>query len=272
MQGEGNLQATKMLKVTDIDAYHGGIQALRRVSIAVGRREVVCLVGANGAGKTTLLNVISCLHRPQEGKIEFVGTDITRFTPERVVNEGIIQIPEGRELFKNLKVKENLEMGAYLRFRRNESEEIRQDLERIFKMFPVLKNRVNQLAGTLSGGEQQMLAIGRGLMSNPKLMLMDEPSLGLAPLVVKEIFNVIIRLKENGIPILLVEQNAKAALRISERCYVMETGRIVIHGSAQEMLENDEVKAAFLGRNYREETECVEGGDIYFLKEKVDSE
>jgi branched-chain amino acid transport system ATP-binding protein len=169
-----------MLKIYNIDASYGGIQALRKVSLEVGRREVVCLVGANGAGKTTLLNVISCLHRPREGKIEFVGIDITGFTPERVVSKGIIQIPEGRELFKNLKVKENLEMGAYLRFKRNGGKEIEQDLERIFKLFPILKNRVNQLAGTLSGGEQQMLAIGRGLMSNPKLMLADEPSLGLA--------------------------------------------------------------------------------------------
>ena len=257
-----------MLKIYNIDAYYGGIQALRKVSLEVGRREVVCLVGANGAGKTTLLNVISCLHRPREGKIEFVGIDITGFTPERVVSKGIIQIPEGRELFKNLKVKENLEMGAYLRFKRNGGKEIEQDLEQIFKLFPILENRVNQLAGTLSGGEQQMLAIGRGLMSNPKLMLMDEPSLGLAPLVVKEIFNVITRLKEDGIPILLVEQNAKAALRISERCYVMETGRILTNGSAQEMSENDEVKAAFLGRDYREETECTEGGDKILFERK----
>lgn len=257
-----------MLKIKDIDAYYGGIQALRKVSLEVRRREVVCLVGANGAGKTTLLNVISCLHRPREGKIEFVGIDITGFTPERVVRKGIIQIPEGRELFKNLKVKENLEMGAYLRFKRSGSKEIGHDLKQILKLFPILENRVDQLAGTLSGGEQQMLAIGRGLMSNPKLMLMDEPSLGLAPLIVREIFNVVIRLKEDGIPILLVEQNAKAALRISERCYVMETGRIVIHGSAQEMLEHEEVKAAFLGRDYREETECMEGGDMVLFERK----
>jgi branched-chain amino acid transport system ATP-binding protein len=253
-----------MLKITDIDAYYGWVQVIRGVSLEIGKREVISLIGANGAGKTTLLNIISCLHRPRAGKMEFIGMDITKFTPERIVREGIIQVPEGRELFKNLNVKENLEMGAYQRYKRNEYKEIEHDLDRIFKMFPVLKNRINQRAGTLSGGEQQMLAIGRGLMSNPRLMLLDEPSLGLAPLIVKEIFNVIIRLKEDGIPILLVEQNAKAALGISERCYIMETGRIVNHGSSKEMLGNDKVKAAFLGREYREETEHLEGGDVYF--------
>ena len=241
-----------MLKITGIDAYYGGVQALKEISMELGEREVVCLIGANGAGKTTLLNVISCLHRPRRGKVEFRGKDVTDFRPERIVGEGIIQTPEGRELFNPLTVMENLEMGSYLRFRKNEKEEIKKDLERILDMFPILKSRTNQLAGTLSGGEQQMLAIGRSLMGKPKVMLMDEPSLGLAPLVVREIFDVILRLKEEGIPILLVEQNTKAALRVSERCYVMETGRIVLHGFAQEMMEDEKIKMAFLGKDYRE--------------------
>ena len=237
-----------MLKITEIDAYYKGIQALKGVSLALGEKDIACLIGANGAGKTTLLSVISCLYYPHKGKIEFFGKDITRFRPEAIVKEGIIQIPEGRELFNALTVIENLEMGAYVRFARKAKNRIKVDIERIVNMFPILKARASQLAGTLSGGEQQMLAIGRGLMGSPKLMLMDEPSLGLAPLVIKEIFNIILQLKKDGIPILLVEQNARAALNVSEYCYVMETGRIVLHGPSQRMMGNEEIKNAFLGR------------------------
>lgn len=241
------LKRATMLKVSEIDAYYGRTQALREVSLELGQKEIACLIGANGAGKTTLLNVISGLHRPKKGKIEFFEKEITQLSPERIVGEGIIQIPEGRELFKALTTQENLEMGAYLRFKRRERKEIQDDLERIAGMFPILKIRAHQVAGTLSGGEQQMLAIGRGLMGKPKLMLMDEPSLGLAPLAVREIFNVISALNEAGIHILLVEQNAKAALKISKHCYVMLRGRIVLHGPSVEMAETEEIKRAYLG-------------------------
>jgi branched-chain amino acid transport system ATP-binding protein len=236
-----------MLKVIKIDSYYGGIQALSGITLEVGEKEIVCLIGANGAGKTTLLNVISCVLHPHKGKIEFLGRDITQFRAEMIVHAGIIQIPEGRELFNALTVKENLEMGAYIRFRKESKREISRDQDIIFDMFPVLKDRAGQLAGTLSGGEQQMLAIGRGLMGRPKLLLMDEPSLGLAPLIVKEIFSVIVRLKAEGIPILLVEQNAKAALNVSDKCYIMLIGRIIHSGSAAELKESVEIKKAFLG-------------------------
>jgi branched-chain amino acid transport system ATP-binding protein len=240
-----------MLKVSNIDAYYEGIQALRQVSLELAEGEIVCLIGANGAGKTTLLNVISCLHRPKKGTIEFSGKDITHFIPENMVNEGVIHIPEGRELFKPMTVKENLEMGAFLRFKKKSiRNNIEQDMELVLNLFPILKTRLDQTAGTLSGGEQQMLAIGRGLMGGPKLLLMDEPSLGLAPMVTREIFHVIAKLQKEGISILLVEQNAKAALEISKRTYVMETGRIVLSGPSEKMLQNEEVKKTFLGRDY----------------------
>lgn len=222
---------------------------MQDVSLEEKEGEIVALIGGNGAGKTTLLNLISGIVRPSRGKIFFKGEDITALTPERIVQMGIGQVPEGRLLFGPLTVKENLELGAFKRRRKEEKEEVSKDLEYVYKLFPTLKKRLQQKAGTLSGGEQQMLAIGRGLMGKPVLMLLDEPSLGLAPLLVQEIFSVIKRLKNEGTTILLVEQNARAALRVCDRAYVLETGNIRLQGSASDLLENEEVKRAYLGQD-----------------------
>jgi branched-chain amino acid transport system ATP-binding protein len=238
-----------MLQVTNIDAYYGGIHALRSVSISVQHGEIVALIGANGAGKTTLLNVISGIVRPEWGKVIFADQDITRFPPEKIVQIGIGQVPEGRQLFNPLTVTENLELGAYLRYRRDDKRKITKDMRYVLELFPILNERKGQAAGTLSGGEQQMLSIGRTLMGRPKLILMDEPSLGLAPLLAKEIFRVIQQLNEDGATVLLVEQNAKAALKIAHRAYVIETGRVVLEGPSGELSENEEVKRAYLGKS-----------------------
>jgi len=211
----------------------------------------VALIGANGAGKTTLLNLISGIIRPSSGRVVFNGQDIASFRPEKIVELGIIQVPEARLLFGPLTVKENLELGAYRRRGKQERKAVSADFEYVLQLFPVLKNRLQQRAQTLSGGEQQMLAIGRGLMARPRLLLLDEPSLGLAPLIVQEILAVIVRLKHEGTTILLVEQNARAALRISDRAYVMEAGWIRLHGKAQDLLEDEEVKKAYLGQDLR---------------------
>jgi branched-chain amino acid transport system ATP-binding protein len=216
-----------------------------------GAGEIVALIGANGAGKTTLLNLISGIIRPSNGKIIFNGQDLISFAPEKIVELGIIQVPEGRLLFGPLTVKENLELGAYRRRAKADSKKVSKDFEYVLQLFPVLKNRLEQRAQTLSGGEQQMLAIGRGLMAKPRLLLLDEPSLGLAPLIVQEILSIIVRLKKEGTTILLVEQNARAALRISDRAYVIEAGRIRLQGKAENLLENEEVKKAYLGQDLR---------------------
>jgi branched-chain amino acid transport system ATP-binding protein len=216
-----------------------------------GAGEIVALIGANGAGKTTLLNLISGIIRPSNGKIIFNGQDLISFAPEKIVELGIIQVPEGRLLFGPLTVKENLELGAYRRRAKADSKKVSKDFEYVLQLFPVLKNRLEQRAETLSGGEQQMLAIGRGLMAKPRLLLLDEPSLGLAPLIVQEILSIIVRLKKEGTTILLVEQNARAALRISDRAYVIEAGRIRLQGKAENLLENEEVKKAYLGQDLR---------------------
>jgi branched-chain amino acid transport system ATP-binding protein len=216
-----------------------------------GAGEIVALIGANGAGKTTLLNLISGIIRPSNGKIIFNGQDLISFAPEKIVELGIIQVPEGRLLFGPLTVKENLELGAYRRRAKADSKKVSKDFEYVLQLFPVLKNRLEQRAQTLSGGEQQMLAIGRGLMAKPRLLLLDEPSLGLAPLIVQEILSIIVRLKKEGTTILLVEQNARAALRISDRAYVIEAGRIRLQGKAENLLENEEVKQAYLGQDLR---------------------
>ena len=211
----------------------------------------MALIGANGAGKTTLLNLISGLIRPSSGRVVFNGKDIASFWPEKIVELGIIQVPEARLLFGPLTVKENLELGAYRRRGKQARKEVSADFEYVLQLFPVLKHRLQQRAQTLSGGEQQMLAIGRGLMARPRLLLLDEPSLGLAPLIVQEILSVIVRLKHEGTTILLVEQNARAALRISDRAYVMEAGWIRLHGKAKDLLEDEEVKKAYLGQDLR---------------------
>jgi branched-chain amino acid transport system ATP-binding protein len=216
---------------------------------------VVCLIGANGAGKTTLLNAVCGLVR-REGQIVFDGRPITGLTPEAIVALGISQVPEGRQLFAAMPVSENLDLGAYLRHRRHSKEEIRRDLERVFDLFPRLRDRLGQQAGTLSGGEQQMLAIGRALMARPRLLLMDEPSLGLAPKVVEDILATLLRLRrEGGLTILLVEQNARAALKVADRGYVLETGRIILSGPAADLLQDRQVTRAYLGRDYKEFTE-----------------
>lgn len=232
------------LEINGIDVYYGAIHALRGVSLYVGEGEIVTLIGANGAGKSTTLRAISGLLKPKNGSIRFRDKDITHLAAHKIVSEGISQVPEGRRVFANLSVKENLEMGA---FRRKNKAGISADIDKVYSLFPRLSERQKQLSGTLSGGEQQMLAIGRGLMSNPKVLLLDEPSMGLAPLLVKEIFNIITEINKQGTTILLVEQNANMALSIASRAYVLETGAIVLSGSARELAENSEVKKAYLG-------------------------
>lgn len=241
-----------MLLIKQINAFYGGIHALKEVSLHVEEREIVTLIGSNGAGKSTLLNCISGVVPTQTGSITFGNLELTRLPTEKIVGQGVVQVPEGRQLFGPLSVLENLELGAYLRFSKGERKEIEKNLDYVLNLFPILKERKNQRAGTLSGGEQQMLSIGRAIMSHPRLMLLDEPSLGLAPLIVIEIFDVIRKLKEDGTTILLVEQNAKAALKIANRGYVIETGRITLEGDARGLMENEEVKKAYLGKNYRE--------------------
>ena len=231
-----------MLEVTGLNVYYGNIHALKDVSFSVEEGEIMTLIGANGAGKTTTLLTLSGLKKAQSGSIRFLGTDITRTTPQSRVAMGVSQSPEGRRVFAGLTVLENLEMGAYLR-----RDDFSADMEQVFSYFPRLKERKKQVAGTLSGGEQQMLAMGRALMSRPKLMLLDEPSMGLSPLLVAEIFEIIRRLNENGTTILLVEQNAALALKICHRAAVMETGRIVLAGTGQELIRSPEVQKAYLG-------------------------
>jgi branched-chain amino acid transport system ATP-binding protein len=244
-----------LLKIRNLQTFYGRIRVLDNVSLSVKPGEIVTLIGANGAGKTTMLNCISSLIPSREGEILFQGERINGRPPEEVVRLGICQVPEGRQIFHPLTVLENLELGAYLRYGKGERSSIQQDLNMVFSLFPVLAERSDQVSGTLSGGEQQMLAIGRALMSRPKLLLLDEPSMGLAPRVVVDIFHTISRLRREGLTILVVEQNARAVLRIADRGYVLETGKIILQGSAAELLEDHDVKRAYLGRDYREFTE-----------------
>ncbi len=233
-----------MLKLESIESYYGKIQALKGISLEVPEGEIVAILGANGAGKSTTLRTISGLIQPQKGQIYFQEKPIHRAEPHQIVRMGICQVPEGRDIFMGLSVQENLKMGA---FTRNDSQAIQNDLERIFQSFPILKERAKQQAGTLSGGEQQMLAIARGLMSNPKLMLLDEPSLGLAPLLVEEIFRIIREINKEGVTILLVEQNANMALQTAQYGYVMETGTVALHDTAENLIQNDYVRKVYLG-------------------------
>lgn len=233
-----------LLEVEDLNVYYGAIHALQGISFTVDQGEIVTLIGANGAGKSTTLRTISGLLRPRRGAVRFRGEDITMTPPEQIVRQGIGQVPEGRRIFAPLTVRENLEMGAYTR---KNPTEIAQSLERVFASFPRLKERIDQLGGTLSGGEQQMLATARGLMSRPSLLLLDEPSMGLSPIMVEEIFRIIAEINSQGTSILLVEQNALMALQIAHRAYVLETGRIVLHGTAKELRESSKVKEAYLG-------------------------
>ncbi|MDO4507266.1 MAG: ABC transporter ATP-binding protein [Spirochaetales bacterium] len=234
-----------MLKINNLNVSYGGIKALQDVSLEVPEGKIVTLIGANGAGKSTLLKSIVGIVSPDSGSIEFLGNNITSNKVYKTVGEGIALVPEGRKVFTDLTVAENLKIGAYLR---NDKKEIEKDIEWIYSLFPRLKERSWQYAGTLSGGEQQMLAVGRALMSRPKLMMMDEPSLGLAPLVVQDIFSIIREVNKAGVTILLIEQNANMALKTADLAYVLETGKIVLSGSGKELLENESVKEAYLGK------------------------
>ncbi len=236
--------AEPMLKIDNIDVYYGAIHALKGISLEVNEGEIVTLIGANGAGKSTTLRTISGLLKPKNGSITFQGENIAGVRAHEIVKKGISQVPEGRRVFAEMTVMENLDLGAFVR---KDKDGIRQDLKRVFELFPRLEERKNQSAGTLSGGEQQMLAMGRALMSRPKLLLLDEPSMGLAPLLIKEIFNIIVDINKSGTTVLLVEQNANMALSIANRAYVLETGRITLSGSAQELAASEDVRKAYLG-------------------------
>jgi branched-chain amino acid transport system ATP-binding protein len=234
-----------MLRVDGIDVYYGDVQVLKKISLDVGEKELVAVIGANGAGKTTLIKTISSLLKPRNGSIYFEGKRISDMEAHRVVTEGIVQVPEGRLLFPEMSVHENLEMGG---FQVRNKETLVQRIDEVYEMFPRLKERRKQLAATLSGGEQQMLAIGRGMVAAPKLMLFDEPSLGLAPILVQSIFDLVVRInKELGITVLLVEQNVQHSCQISDRAFVVENGEVVLQGSGHDMLENEHVRRAYLG-------------------------
>lgn len=235
---------SELLSVENIEVYYGVIKALKGISFKVNKGEIVALIGANGAGKTTTLQTISGLISVKSGSIMFNGKDISKIAPHKIVSMGMAQVPEGRRVFAQLSVYENLLLGAYTRSNKNE---IAENLEMVYSSFPRLKERKKQLAGTLSGGEQQMLAMGRALMSNPEIILMDEPSMGLSPLFVNEIFNIIQKISDLGKTVLLVEQNAKKALSIADRAYVLETGNIVFEGKAANLINNEQIKRAYLG-------------------------
>ena len=233
-----------MLEIKDLEVYYGMIQAIKGVSFEVNEGEVIALIGANGAGKTTILHTITGLLEAKKGTVTFDGKDITKVPAHRIVTMGMAHVPEGRRVFSNLTVFQNLKMGAYTR---KDKTEIEESLKTVYKRFPRLEERQNQLAGTLSGGEQQMLAMGRALMSHPRIILMDDPSMGLSPIFVNEIFDIIKKVSAGGTTVLLVEQNAKKALSISDRGYVLETGNIVLSGKSDELLNNDSIKKAYLG-------------------------
>lgn len=233
-----------MLEIKDIEVFYGVIQAIKGISFEVNEGEVIALIGANGAGKTTILHTITGLLSPKKGSVIFEGKDITKVPAHKIVSLGMAHVPEGRRVFAELSVYQNLKIGAYTR---KDKAEIAQTLEMVYKRFPRLEERKNQLAGTLSGGEQQMLAMGRALMSHPKIIVMDEPSMGLSPILVNEIFDIIQEVSAGGTTVLLVEQNAKKALSIADRAYVLETGKIVLDGDAKELMNDDSIKKAYLG-------------------------
>lgn len=235
-----------MLKVEKLNVHYGVIHAIEDVSIEVNDGEIVTLIGANGAGKTTILHTITGLKKATSGAVSWDGVNLLKEEPSKIITHGVAHVPEGRHVFIDMTVRENLEMGAYL-YGRRDKDKVAERMEAVFQKFPRLKERQNQLAGTFSGGEQQMLAVGRALMSDPKIILMDEPSMGLSPLLVQEIFDIIKEVHEQGITILLVEQNAKMALKAADRAYVLETGKIKLSGDAKELLKNDEVRKAYLG-------------------------
>ena len=233
----------QILKVNDINVYYGSIHAIKGISFEVNEGEIVTLIGANGAGKSTTLNTISGLLRPKTGSIEFFGESLAKVAPHKIVERGLVMVPEGRRIFTQMTVEENLEMGAYSQ----PNSGIKASLEEVYELFPRLKERRTQIGGTLSGGEQQMLAMGRALMAKPKLIMLDEPSMGLAPILVDHIFDIIKSLHQNGATILLVEQNAQAALSVADRAYVLETGKVVMSGTGKELLASDQIKKAYRG-------------------------
>lgn len=232
-----------MLKLENVNLYYGAIHALKDISLEIKKGEIVTLIGANGAGKTSTLRAISALEPIKSGNILYKGSSLNKIPAHKIVSLGLSHVPEGRKIFANLTVKENLELGAYLR----KDKEIQKDMDMVYSKFPRLKEREKQLAGTLSGGEQQMLAIGRALMNRPEMLILDEPSMGLAPIIVKEIFDTIVEINKTGTTILLVEQNANMALAIADRAYVLETGKIVTSGLAKDLLNDDSIRSAYLG-------------------------
>ncbi len=236
-----------MLELKNVHTYYGNIHALKGISLTVNKGEIVTLIGSNGAGKTTTLRTIQGILKPREGQIIFEGEELQKIPPHEIVKRGVSQSPEGRLIFPRMTVKENLEMGAY---QRTDRDGIAEDLEKVFKFFPRLKERISQRGGTLSGGEQQMLSMGRALMARPRVMLLDEPSMGLAPILVDQIFDIIRELHSEGVTILLVEQNARIALSVADRGYVLETGEIALSGPAKDLLHSPEVKAAYLGEGH----------------------
>ena len=238
-----------MLRLKSIHTYYGNIHVLKGISLHVGSGELVALIGANGAGKTTTLKTISGLVKPGKGMVDFLGTNIAGTAPNKIVRKGLSHVPEGRQIFAKMTVWANLELGGYLE---KNGDILNQRIHQVESLFPILGERRRQLAGTLSGGEQQMLAIGRALMGKPKMLLLDEPSLGLAPIVAHTVFKSIARLRDEGMTILLVEQNARAALNISDRAYIMETGKIIMQGPSEELLNHNQIKRAYLGKGYRE--------------------
>lgn len=233
-----------MLEIRDLNVYYGGIHALKGISLEVSEGQIVSMIGSNGAGKSSMMNAISGIVKYKSGEILYKGEPLPT-AANKVVKLGVCQVPEGRQIFANLTTYENLKIGAYLR---NDKDGIERDLKRVYEIFPRLEERKNQIAGTLSGGEQQMLAVGRALLSRPELLMMDEPSLGLAPLIIKDIFNIIQYINSKGMTILLIEQNANMALKVAHRAYVLETGKITMSGTGAELLENPEIKAAYLGK------------------------
>jgi branched-chain amino acid transport system ATP-binding protein len=240
-----------MLRIVNLDAGYGALRVLKGISLHVAPGEAVAVIGANGAGKTTLLKTIAGVLKPREGEIVFDKQDLRGQPAEKIVGLGCCLVPEGRHVFSSMTVRENLLLGAFCRRRESTAASVNESLEQVYDLFGILKERSNQLAGTLSGGQQQMLAIGRALMSRPKLLMMDEPSLGVAPLVVRDIYETIVTLKRNGLTILLVEQNARAALAVADRGYVIETGQIVLQGPSRQLSDNPEVQRAYLGKEYR---------------------
>jgi branched-chain amino acid transport system ATP-binding protein len=243
----GSIWEMRMLKVKNLEAGYGKLKVLKRISMHIDPGEIVTIIGANGAGKTTLLHTITGLVKISSGEIVFRDNDLLKYSPEKIVFQGCSLVPEGRQVFSTMTVQENLLLGGYVQAKKDKSN-VESEMSRVYDLFPVLKERENQLAGTLSGGEQQMLAMGRALMAKPSLIMMDEPSTGLAPLIVKSIFQVILRLREEGSTVLLIEQNAKAALGIADRGYVLETGKIILQGAAEDLLQNRDVQRAYLGR------------------------